>query len=247
MKTVNMIKRIICYLAGLLIIATGINFAKMSLLGISPVSSIPRACEVILGGEKFSFSSLVTLGNMTIVVYCILVILQIIVLRKDFKPQNILGIAVAIIFGKMVDFMGIDPNAFGHLLYNFPQPEGYLMKLLYLLASTVIIAIGVFLYLRPKFVPMPAEGLAGAISAKTGKVFGNCKTIVDCSMIAVAFILQFIFLGGFNSFTGDTVVVREGTIISAVIIGQIVKFISKKFAAKVDGFLGVNKAEEPKK
>ena len=244
MKTVNIIKRMACYLLGLFTIALGINFAKMSMLGISPVSSIPRACEVIFGDK----SELVTLGNMTIVVYCILVLLQIVVLRKKFKPYNILGIAVAIIFGKMVDFAGYSEKTHFHLLLNLynkinPAEQPYLVRLALLLSSTIIIAIGVFLYLRPKFVPMPAEGLAGAISTSTGKVFGNCKTIVDCSMIAIAFILQFIFLGGINSFTGDIVVVREGTIISAVVIGQIVKFLSKKLGKYLDKFLGIEQSK----
>lgn len=216
----NLFKRIVIYLLGMLIIALGINVSKMAGLGISPVSSIPRALEVIWG-----FS----LGTMVIVVYCLLVLLQLIVLRKDFKVINILGVPVAIVFGWMVDLVGIDPNAFGHLLAGFPRPGTYIMKVVYLLASIIIIGIGVYIYLKPNLVPMPAEGLAAAISKKTGKAFGDCKTLVDVGLIVVALILQLIFLGGFKSFTGDTVVVREGTIAAAICVGQVVKFLKKKF------------------
>lgn len=216
----NMVKRILMYLIGLLIIATGINVSKMSGLGISPVSSIPRALEVALG-----FS----LGTMVIVIYIVLVLLQLLVLRKKFKLKNILGVPVAIVFGWMVDLMGIDPNAFGHLLYNFPRPVGYPMQFLYLIVSVLIIGVGVFIYLKPNLVPMPAEGLAGAISEVSGKPFGDCKTMVDVGLITVALVIQLIFLGGFSSFTGETVVVREGTIISAVCVGQVVKFLNKRF------------------
>lgn len=259
-KPVSVVKQFFCYILGLLIIALGINVAKMSMLGISPVSSIPRACEVIfakLSAEGSSIESFLnlfekigglTLGNMTIAIYILLVLLQIIVLRKKFPVRNLLGIAVAIGFGKMVDLMGIDPKAFGHLLLRAHNALGlgcdltqshYLVRLAYLLSSTLIIGVGVFLYLRPKWVPMPAEGLAGAISSMSGKVFGNCKTGVDCSMILIALVLQLIFLGGLKSFTGDIVVVREGTVISAVFIGQIVKFLSKKLGNKADKLLGL--------
>ena len=44
-KPGNIVKQIICYIGGLLIITIGINISKMSNLGISPVSSIPRATE----------------------------------------------------------------------------------------------------------------------------------------------------------------------------------------------------------
>ena len=213
-----MVKRVLQYLAGLLIIAVGINISKLARLGISPVSSIPRALEVSLG---------FTLGQMVIVVYCLLVLAQFIVLRKDFKVKNILGVPVGIVFGWMVDLVGIDPNAFGHLMYGVPAPQSYVARLLYLLVSIVVIGIGVSIYLKPKLVPMPAEGLAQAISQKSGKAFGDCKSIVDCSLIAIALLIQLIVLG-LSSFTGDTVVVREGTILAAMLVGQVVKFIMKK-------------------
>ena len=214
----KLFKKILLYLAGLLVIAVGINISKLSGLGISPVSSIPRALEVIWG---------YTLGTMVIVIYCLLILIQVLVLRKQFKPIQVLGIPVAIVFGWMVDFVGINPDAFGHLLSFLPKPQNYFMQLVCLLGSIVLIGTGVWLYLKPKLIPMPAEGLAAAISQKTGKQFGDCKTMVDCSMIAIALILQLIFLGGFSSFTGNNVVVREGTILSALLVGQFVKLLNK--------------------
>ena len=214
----NKVLKCLQYLTGLLIIAVGINISKMSGLGISPVSSIPRALEVIFG---------LSLGTMVIVVYCFLVLLQFIVLKKEFKPVNALGVPVAIVFGWMVDLVGIDPNAVGHLLYGFPRPSGYFLQFLYLIVSIVIIGIGVYVYLGAGLVPMPAEGLAMAISKKSGKQFGDCKSFVDVGLITIALILQLVFLGGLSSFTGNTVVVREGTILSALLVGQVVKTIRR--------------------
>ncbi len=214
----NLIKRILVYLIGCIFIAIGINVSKMAGLGISPVSSIPRALEVVWG-----FS----LGTMVILVYIVLVLLQLAVLRREFKPINLLGVPVAIIFGWLVDFFGINPNTAGHLLYSFPRPQNYIMQLVYLLVSIIIIGVGVTVYLRPKLIPMPAEGLAAAIAQRTGKKFGDCKTMVDVGLITAALIIQLIFLGGFSSFTGGNVVVREGTIISAICVGQVVKLLNK--------------------
>jgi len=214
----DMIKRILVYLLGCSLIAIGINVSKMAGLGISPVSSIPRALEVVWG-----FS----LGTMVILVYIVLVLLQIAVLRKEFKPINLIGVPVAIVFGWLVDFFGINPDTVGHLLYNFPRPQNYAMQLVYLFASIIIIGVGVTIYLRPKLIPMPAEGLAAAIAQKTGKKFGDCKTMVDVGLITIALIIQLVFLGGLSSFTSENVVVREGTIISAICVGQVVKFLNK--------------------
>lgn len=234
-KQGNIAKQFICYVLGLLVITIGINISKMSALGISPVSSIPRACEQIWG---------FTLGTTTFIIYIILVVLQVVILRKNFKIINVLGIVLTMAFSVMIDFTGTDPNAFGHLLLNFPRPQNYIMKLVYLAVSVIIIGVGVFIYLRPKWVPMPAEGLAGAIAQVSGKAFGDCKTIVDTSMIVVALILQLIFLGGLSSFTGDSVVVREGTIVAAIFVGQVVKFLAKNFGGKVDGWLHTGEERE---
>lgn len=233
MKALKKIFNVIVYLIGLLIIAIGINISKLSGLGISPVSSIPGVLSKAVN---------VSLGSMVIVVYCVLVLAQFIVLRKKFKPVNILGVPVAIIFGLMVDFVGIahfTPTLaginigikaeFDGLMMGVPAPSGYIMQLVYLLVSIVVIGVGVFIYLKPKLVPMPAEGLAAAISQVSGKKFGNCKTIVDVSMITIALILQLGLLGGFGSFAAGKAVVREGTVLAAVCVGQIVKFLNKIF------------------
>ena len=79
---------------------------------------------------------------------------------------------------------------------------------------------------------MPGEGLAQAISIKTGKAFGNCKTIVDTSLIIIAIVVQIIFLGGFatlNPFGSVKGVAGIGTIVSAILVGQVVKLLKKMF------------------
>ena len=216
-------KRLGIYILGLLLIAVGVNISKLSGLGISPASSVPRACEVAWG---------FTLGTTIIIVYCILVLLQFIVLRKDFRWTNALGVLVGVVFGWLVDLTGVDPKAFGHLMVNFPRPESYINRLLYLALSIIIIGAGVYLYLKPQLVPMPAEGLAAAIAKKCGKNFGDCKTIVDTSLITIAILIQLIFLGGFRSFLSEPVIVREGTVISALLVGQVVKYFKKLEAQK---------------
>ena len=84
---------------------------------------------------------------------------------------------------------------------------------------------------------LPAEGFAGALAQVTGKPFGNCKSLADTTMVVVAVILQIAFLGGIGSFFGDHVVVREGTIVAAIGVGQIVKVLTRAFGPQVDAWL----------
>ncbi len=86
-----LIRRIVLYFVGLFIMTIGIALSVKSNLGVSPVSSIPNTMTLVWGIE---------MGNATIMFHCVLVVIQILVLRKKFKPVNLLQIAVGIIFGK---------------------------------------------------------------------------------------------------------------------------------------------------
>ena len=216
-------KKTVQYIGGLLLIAVGINISKLTRLGISPVSSVPRAGELIWG---------FTLGTATIAMNCICILLQLVILRKRFKPLNILGVFVGMAFGYMIDLTGTDPNAFGHLLLGFPVPQTYIMRMVYMLVSVVLIGMGVYIYMKPGWVPMASDGLSKAVAEVTEKPFGNCKTFVDTCMVLTAAALQVIFLGGLSSFAGDKVVVREGTFIAAIFVGQVVRLCGKIFDKK---------------
>ena len=237
-KAVNMVKKMICYLGGLFLMAIGVNLSKISGLGITPITSIPRALEQILG---------VTLGTSTVIIYLLVIVAQLVLLRKNFRLKNALGIVITFVFSFMVDLTGSDPDAFGHLLVNFPHPEFYLLKLLLVIFSCFVIGIGVFIYIRPDWISMPVEALAIAMGQIFKKQTGTCKTMVDTTLVVVALVLQIIFLGGIRSFVSDGVVVREGTVIAAVFVGQIINFVSRKFGAPLDAWLSKGESKEESK
>lgn len=228
-----------CYALGLLLIALGINIAKLSKLGISPASSIPAAINCIYPN--------IDLGTTTQIFYIILISLQFIILGKNFKKRNVLGLIVAVIFGWMINITGSDKNAiigfFGlplckvpfALMCQFATPSKWIIQIMFCLIAVAVIGIGVFLYLKPSWVSMPPEGLAEALSYRFNIKFGDCKSIVDSSIVLIALIMQcanaYIKTGNIlNAFImPEYIVCREGTIIAAICVGQVVKFLSKCF------------------
>lgn len=73
-------------------------------------------------------------------------------------------------------------------------------------------------------VMLPGDAFVRAIAKVTNKEYGNVRVISDISMTIIAGILCFIFLHSLQE-------VREGTIIAALITGNIVKIFTKKFKA----------------
>lgn len=203
-------KKLLVYILGLFILAVGINISKAAQLGISPVSAIPYSIELIWG---------IGLGKSTTFVYILLVVLQIILLRKNYKPIQLLQIVCTYLLGFFITYTSTD-----YLLAWLPMPVSYFAKLIYLFISILVIGIGVSFYLLPNFIPLPAEGLANAIvDISNGKLrFANVKVCVDSCLVIVAALLSIIFLGELKS-------VREGTVLAALLVGKTVGIIFKGY------------------
>lgn len=85
-KTVaEYIKRCIFLIVGLCIMAVGVVLSIKAALGTSPISSIPCVLNLITG---------LTVGTTTIIVNTLIVLLQIVLLRKRFKLIQLLQIPV---------------------------------------------------------------------------------------------------------------------------------------------------------
>jgi|SRR6056297_148127 len=206
-------KKIFIYCLGLFFLALGVTFSIKSQLGISPINSIPYIISLITGFEQ---------GHIIIGIFSIFILIQIVLLRKNFKIINLFQIIFSVVFGYFVTFT--------NSLIIFESPESYIAKLGLLFISMVFVAIGVILYLRAEMVPLPAEGCMLAIQSITKKEFHRIKTSFDVSLVITAAGLSIVFLGEFNG-------VREGTIISAIGIGKIIGFIENNFDYQIENLL----------
>lgn len=143
----------------------------------------------------------------------ILIVLQVLILRRKAKLLDIvLQIPMSFFFGYVIDFSM-------WLLGRF-SPAHYPAKLSALLIGCVIIAFGAYFEVTADVTMLPADGVAAAISKVTGARFGNVKLITDSSQALLALVLGLLVL---HKLVG----VREGTIIGAVLIGNIVKIIGR--------------------
>ena len=195
--------RVGVYCLGLLLLAFGVAVSVNSNLGVSPVNSLPYVISKILN---------VQLGTCVTAVFCSYIVLQILILRREFQPVNLLQILFSTLFGYFVDFAKL-------VLGDFAIPT-YAGKLVMLAVSIVLIALGILLYMDAQLVPMPMEGLTASIAKKLGKPFPAMKTIVDCIVVGTGIVLCFVFLGGLDG-------IREGTVITAVVTGKIIALLRK--------------------
>jgi uncharacterized protein len=147
------------------------------------------------------------------------VLIQLAILRREFRVNNLLQAGAALMFGWFVFLCN-------HILV-FPVPEFYPVRLLFLLVGVIIIGLGIMLYLRANILPQPAEGLILAIQKKTGWKLHNIKVVFDSSVVIIAAVISFIAI---NKIVG----IREGTLISMIGIGKCLGFFTKYLGGKID-------------
>ena len=198
------LKRYLIFLVGLFVNSLGVSLITKANLGTSPISSIPYVLSL-----NFPF----TLGNFTIFFSIFLIVLQLIILRKNFKLEHILQIPVSIIFGYFIDLTMI--------LFSWVNPEAYIMKIVYLLIGCLILGVGVYMEVLADVVMLPGESFVRAIVLTWKTNFGTTKICFDVSMSVIAAVLSFIFAGRLAG-------VREGTVIAALLVGFIARLIGKK-------------------
>lgn len=196
-------KRYIIFLVGLFINSFGVSLITKADLGTSPISSIPYVLSL-----KFSLS----LGEFTILFSVLLILLQALILRKDFKISHLLQIPVSIIFGYFIDIC--------MLLLASVSTENYIIKLIYLLAGCIVLGTGVYMEVLADVIMLPGESFVRAIVFKSHTNFGTIKIIFDVSMAVMAGVLSFVFARHLMG-------VGAGTVIAALLVGYITRVLAK--------------------
>ena len=200
---VQWIIRVLFYILGLFFMALGVAFSVNSNLGVSPVNSLPYVVSQVSG---------TALSTCVIAVFSCYILFQILILRREFRPIQILQLVFSTIFGYFTDFAK-------WLLGDFSLPT-YFGQLAMLAVSSVLVAVGGLLYIEVDMVPMPMEGFTLALSKKLGVPFHNVKVAVDCTVVVVGIVLS---LAVFQRLVG----IREGTVITAVVVGKLMAVLKK--------------------
>ncbi len=199
----ELIKRYIFLLAGLFVNGLGVSFITKAGLGTSPITSIPYT---------LSLGFTPTVGMFTLVFNIFLIILQVILLRRNFQLQNLLQLPIIALFSFFIDLT--------MSLLGFIQPETYVLKVISLVIGCLILGFGVFMEMVANVAMLPGEATVRAVSDVFSTDFGKTKIAFDSSMTIIAAILSFIM---FKHLDG----VREGTIVAAILVGFIARLFKK--------------------
>lgn len=203
-NTSELIKRYILFIIGLFINAMGVALIIVAALGTSPIAVIPYVMNQATG---------LSVGTYTFILNMILLILQALILRKQFPAYQLLQIPVSLAFGYFVDL--------SLMLCSFLSSERYALQISVLVLGCVVRALGVSIQVLADVVMLSGEAIVKAISVKFEKEFSRVKLCVDGIMVIIAMILSY-------SFMKEIVGVREGSFIAVVLIAPCSTFFTRK-------------------
>ena len=197
----NTAKRYLFFLIGILINAFGVALITKAALGTSPISSVPYVLSL-----RFA----PTLGAFTFVMNLIFIILQPVLLRRDYQPIQLLQIVVNIVFSWFID---VSMNLLGWL-----EPQNIAVELIVLLLGCAVLGFGISVEVAPDVLLVPGEGLVGALTAASGRRFGSVKVAFD---VLISLALSLLFFHRLNG-------LGLGTVISALLVGRFVNLYNSR-------------------
>lgn len=200
------LKRYVIFIVGLFINSLGVSLITKANLGTSPISAVPYVLSL-----RFPM----TLGQFTILFSILLIVIQLIILRKNFKIEHSLQIPISVVFGYFIDLT--------MSMLSFVNPDQYVFKMIYLLIGCLILGFGVYMEVLADVAMLPGESFVRAIVMTWKTKFGTTKVAFDVSLTITAALLSFLF---FKHLSG----VREGTIIAALLVGFIARIFARLLA-----------------
>ena len=210
-KVIGFVWQHVLLLLSMFFMTFGVALCVRSNLGSGVISSIPMSFS--LAGEAGLVPGW-TIGGYTNIMNVILVLAQILVLRRRFEPIQLFQLLIGFVFGCLLDV-----NMW--LTSYFSTYETLPAQIIAQLMGATILGCAVATEIRCGSVTMPGEGIQVAIACVTGRPFPTVKILVDTTLVILAVISGFCFFGSW-----PWTVVGPGTFFAMFYVGYIVKLVN---------------------
>ena len=218
------LRRVLFYLIGQIILATGLTLSTKVNLGVSPILSIAYCASVITGRA---------IGDTSLIVYIICIIAEIVLhARQDMQPEqrkkvfilDLLQLPLSLVFTRVM-------NLFARFI---PTPSGTLfLRIPLLILAIVCVGVGAAMTLDMRLIANPADGIVQVISDVSGLKLGLTKNIVDISCVILTAIASFIL-------THRIIGIHVGTLLAMFGTGRVIAVFNRIMEKHVKWLMSSN-------
>lgn len=188
-------KQLLVAVLSVIPISFGVGLSLKADIGVGAWDAIANSISILTN---------IKIGTVGIILNSSSILIQFLLLRKNFKIRHLLQLFIVIILGSFINFM------FYTVLKNFTVTR-YVFKVCLVLIGVAFSGFGVSSLLLTNTVGLPVEGVCEVIATKTNIKFHTLRQLVDVLSVITIFILTFMFK--------IHLTVREGTIIGMLLFG----------------------------
>jgi uncharacterized membrane protein YczE/cytidylate kinase len=211
------VRRYISFVFILFIIAFGTSLSIRANLGSSPISAPPYVLSLIPGIPM-------TMGTIVICMHVLFIIIQILLLRRQYELRQLTQIFVSFLFGFYTD-VTMWMTSFMQVPATLPHAIGYPLQFIELLIGGGLLAFGIACEVRCDSLMLAGEGLPLALSKAVKKDFGKVKICSDTSLVIIGVVLMYYFFGHW-----DWKMIGVGTLVSMFYVGFMVRVFAPHIA-----------------
>jgi len=208
--------RIVMYVLGLFLVAIAIRLALVAGLGLPACASLSYGLSQPF---NLAFGKFDGMSVWTFITNMICLAVQIAILRKKFKPISLLQIPLALLFSTFLAY--VDP-----IVMLWGPASTYIEKFIQMIVSVILMGLGTFFAVFPNLIAQPPESMMIAILTKVKSSVGTLRICYDVISLVLGVLFALIALKSIGAII-DIGLVREGTVISAVLTGAFVSIFGK--------------------
>lgn len=205
------LKRILLYLLGMTVLALGLTLNTKTSLGASAIISVPFTLSEAYGLD---------LGNLTLAIYGLFIVVEILLDRKHFA-RILLQLPLSIVFTR---FMNLFKAAIPY------DGSVFVLNVVLAVAAIALTACGIFLTVHMDLIPNPGDGFVSALSKALHLELGRCKNAVDVCCVCISAVIG--LLNG-RLLLG----IGFGTVLSMILVGVFLSLINRAFREKLLRFV----------
>lgn len=199
------ISRLLFFLTGMVILVIGVVLCSKVQFGMAPFDSFVLNTSIGLG---------IKYGTVNILVGCLFVLLQILVLRKEFKVISLIQIVFLVLISVIMDF-------FMYRVFAFEFSSSMMIRVPLFVLGLTMISLGIGMFMSAQFYSFPLETLIALLYEKYHLKVSVIKWAIDAIFLVLSFgICLWFQLPDFN--------IGLGTIILFLAVGPLINLFFEK-------------------
>lgn len=192
----------------IIVSAIGVSLTIKADVGMSSVNSLSTTAGEVLN---------IKVGTLLMIINLACVIIQFILLKKDFHWRNWLQLGVSYLLGEVVNFMM-------YTVFSEWNIDVYAYKLALFFAGVTLCAFSIAIIIHLNLIVFPLEALSTVVADKYNWQFKHVRQGID--------VLALVITVGLIIFFQMEWTVREGTILNMVFLPPCTQWLLNKIREK---------------